>query len=159
MQYFFHFRWARNGLLGFFLISCLSTPVMAKANRPITPETIQGGTIIDANQAQTLLQTKRAVFFDTRSALNYGRGHVPGAVCLPYKENSRYAEDFDASLDQVDLGQLPEDKRVAIVFYSHGNTGWKSYKTAAQAISSGYTQVYWFREGFSSWLAKGLAAE
>lgn len=35
---------------------------------------------------------------------------LPGAKSLPYRENSAFKADFDASTDQLDLKILPADK-------------------------------------------------
>ncbi len=156
------FRNLKFGIVFIFYLMLCVLPVKhanAKTNRPVTPESIQSGTIIDAVHAKQLLDKGNAVFFDTRSALNYGKGHIAGAICMPYKEKSGYTEDFEADLDKVDLSKLPDNKKQVVIFYSHGNTGWKSYKAAAQSIHRGYTRVYWFREGFSSWMELGFPVE
>ncbi len=132
--------------------------VWAKAKIP-TPTNLPGGELVTVEDSQGLVEQKGTIFFDTRSALNYGKGHLPGAVALPYFEKSAKAVDFDPAGDHVDLSLLPADKNTTLVFYSHGETGWKSYKAAVLAIRAGYTDVRWFRSGFSSWLEKGLAAE
>ncbi len=130
----------------------------AKAKIP-TPAELPGGKLVSVDESQVLVEQKNTVFFDTRSALNYGKGHIPGAAALPYFEKSAKAVDFDPAGDHVDLSRLPADKSATLVFYSHGETGWKSYKAAVLAIRTGYTDVRWFRSGFSSWLEKGLSAE
>ena len=115
----------------------------------------RGGKILTAAQAKDLVG--KAHFFDMRRAANYGRGHIPGAVALPYDQKSTLSVDFDASLDRFDLAQLPADKGAAVVFYSDGPTGWKSYKAAVLAIRAGYTNVMWFRGGTAEWRAAGYA--
>jgi rhodanese-related sulfurtransferase len=131
----------------------------AAADKPQTPTTLAGGKVIAASEAKSLLDGKQAKFFDMRSAVNFGKGHIPGAKALPYKENSEFVADFDTTVDQFALAQLPPDKNAAMVFYSDGPTGWKSYKAAVLAIKAGYQQVRWFREGFSSWQAAGYPVE
>src|SRR3546814_2200009 len=41
----------------------------------------------------------------------------------------------------------------AMVFYSHGSTGWKSYHAAKQAAAAGYKNVMWMRGGYADWAA------
>ena len=127
--------------------------------KPPTPTTLTGGKVVAPAEVKTLLDGKQALFFDMRSAVNFGKGHIPGAKALPYKENSEFAADFDAKVDQFDLAQLPADKNAAMVFYSDGPTGWKSYKAAVLSIKAGYKKVMWFREGFSSWQAAQYPVE
>lgn len=121
---------------------------------PPTPTTLDGGKVISVADAKALLG--KAGFFDMRKAVSYGKGHVPGAVPLPYDQKSEKSASFDASVDKFDMAQLPTDKSAAIVFYSDGPTGWKSYKAAVLAIRAGYTNVMWMREGSAGWEAAGF---
>jgi rhodanese-related sulfurtransferase len=124
---------------------------------PPTPTTLSGGKVISADEAKAAVG--KAAFFDMRKALSYGKGHLPGAVPLPYDQKSDKSADFDAAKDKFDMSQLPKNKSDAVVFYSDGPTGWKSYKAAVVAIRSGYTNVMWFRGGSAEWEGKGFALE
>ena len=124
-----------------------------------TPEQLEGGRIIDAGEAKQLLEGGGAHFIDTRSALNYGRGHLPGARLIPYTAKSAKRADFDAALDRFPLTELPANPDATLIFYSHGDTGWKSYKGAVQAIRAGYRRVMWMRPGFAAWQAAGYPVE
>jgi rhodanese-related sulfurtransferase len=130
----------------------VATPVSA-AEPPPTPTKVSGFEIITSDQAKALLG--KAQFFDMRTAVNYGKGHIKGAKAMPYDGKSANAENFDPAQDRFDLAKLPPDKNTFIVFYSDGPTGWKSYKAAVQASKAGYTNVRWMREGTAGWLAKG----
>lgn len=134
-------------------ITC-AAPATADENKPETPTTLDGGKVISAEEAKALLDKKGAKFFDMRSAINFGKGHLAGATALPYKENSDYKPNFDASKDVFDLSKLPSDKNTPIVFYSDGPTGWKSYKAAVLSKKAGYKKVMWMREGTKGWEAK-----
>lgn len=139
-----------------FAIVCVYAPSNAIEDKPETPKTLEGVKIISAEEAKTLLDKKEVKFFDMRSAINYGKGHLAGATALPYKENSEYKAGFDGSKDGFDLGKLPADKNTMMVFYSDGPTGWKSYKAAFLAKKAGYKKVMWLREGTKGWEAKKL---
>lgn len=134
----------------------LNTSVLA-ADPPPTPTKVSGFEIVTADQAKGLVG--KAQFFDMRSAVNYGKGHIKGAKAMPYDGKSENAENFDASLDKFDVTRLPSDKNTPIVFYSDGPTGWKSFKAATTASKAGYKQVRWMREGAAGWVAKGLPLE
>jgi rhodanese-related sulfurtransferase len=123
----------------------------AQGTPPVTPTTLSGGKVVTADEAKKLLDGKSAVFFDTRSAMNFGKGHVPGAKAIPYGEKSEFAANFDASKDRFDLAKLPTDKNATLVFYSHGPTGWKSYKAAVLAVRAGYKSVNYLRGGMDEW--------
>jgi 3-mercaptopyruvate sulfurtransferase SseA len=123
----------------------------AQDKKPQTPATIAGGKVITADEAKKLLDGRKAAFFDTRSAVNFGKGHVPGAKAIPYGEKSEFAENFDAAVDRFDVSKLPADRNGALVFYSDGPTGWKSYKAAVLAIRAGYKSVHYLRGGWAEW--------
>jgi len=124
-----------------------------------TPTAVPGIKVISVDEGKTLAGAKSAAFFDTRNAMNFGKGHVPGAVSASYKEKSDKVADFDASKDDFDLSKLPADKNAKLVFYSDGPTGWKSYKAAVLAAKAGYKNVMYMRSGFADWEAKGLPVE
>lgn len=131
----------------------------AQDNKPQTPAKLAGAKVVAADEAKQLLDGKKAAFFDTRSPVNFGKGHVPGAKAIPYGEKSEFVPDFDASKDKFDLAQLPADKNAAVVFYSDGPTGWKSYKAAVLAVKGGYKSVYYFRGGWAEWESKKYPVE
>lgn len=131
----------------------------ALADKPETPIKLNGGKLITAAEARQLVATKSAQFFDTRSAVNFGKGRVPGAATASYKEKSEPTPEFDASKDEFDLSKLPADKNARVVFYSDGPTGWKSYKAAVTAVKAGYRNVMYMRGGFAEWEAAGHAVE
>jgi rhodanese-related sulfurtransferase len=143
----------------FWLLASLTAPVFASEDKPDTPTTLEGGKIINAVEAKALVDKKGAYFFDMRSAINFGKGHIPGATALPYKENSEYKAKFDASKDVFELSKLPTDKNASIVFYSDGPSGWKSYKAAVLSKKAGYKKVLWLREGTKGWEAKKFPLE
>ena len=124
-----------------------------------TPTAVPGIKVISVDEGKTLAGAKSAAFFDTRNAMNFGKGHVPGAVSASYKEKSDKVADFDASKDDFDLSKLPADKNAKLVFYSDGPTGWKSYKAAVLAAKAGYKNVMYMRSGFADLEAKGLPVE
>ncbi len=124
-----------------------------------TPVSITGARVISADDGKALSASRSALFVDTRNAMNFGKGHVPGAITASYKEKSEKVEGFDASKDEFDIAKLPGDKNTKLVFYSDGPAGWKSYKAAVLAVKAGYRNVMYMRGGFAEWEAKGLPVE
>jgi rhodanese-related sulfurtransferase len=135
-----------------------AAPVWA-SDKPPTPTVLQGGKVIAVEEAKKLLDSKGAVFVDTRSVVNFGKGHVPSAVTAAYKEKSEATASFDASADSFELDKLPKDKAAPVVFYSDGPSGWKSYKAAVLSIKAGHKQVMYMRGGMADWEAKALPVE
>jgi rhodanese-related sulfurtransferase len=136
-------------------VSFLSHAAALIADDVPTPTTLNGGKVISADEVKSLIG--KAAFFDMRKAVSYGKGHLPGAKPLPYDQKSAKSENFDASQDKFDMTQFPADKSAALVIYSDGPTGWKSYKAAVIAIRNGYSNVMWFRGGTAEWEAKGFS--
>ena len=124
-----------------------------------TPAQLAGGKVIASDEAKALLASKAAVFIDTRSVLNYGKGHIPGAITAAYKEESDKSANFDSSKDKFDFSKLPADKGAKLVFYSDGPTGWKSYKAAVLSVKEGYKNVHYLRGGFAEWSSKGMPVD
>lgn len=141
------------------LLTLAVAPAVADEVRPDTPTSVKGARIVAVEEAKNLLDKKAAAFFDTRSPLNFGKGHVPGATLLAYKEKSDFKIDFDATQDVFDLARLPADKNASIVIYSDGPTGWKSYKATVLSVKAGYRNVLWMRDGFAGWVARAFPVE
>lgn len=131
----------------------------AFADKPETPTGLAGGKVISVEEAKKLLDAKAALFIDTRSVVNFGKGHVPGAKTASYKEKSEPVADFNAADDSFELEKLSKDKSAAVVFYSDGPTGWKSYKAAVLSVKAGHKNVMYMRGGMADWTAKNLPVE
>lgn len=139
--------------------AAICTPAAAAVDKPETPKSVAGGKVIGVAEAKALAAARSAVFIDTRSAVNYGKGRVPGAITAAYKEKSDPVENFDSSKDEFDFSKLPADKNARVVIYSDGPTGWKSYKAAVLAVKAGYRNVSYMRGGMSEWEAAGNPIE
>jgi rhodanese-related sulfurtransferase len=131
----------------------------ALADKPETPARLDGGKVISVDEAKKLLDGKAALFIDTRSVVNFGKGRVPGAQTASYKEKSEPVANFNAADDSFELEKLPKDKAAAVVFYSDGPTGWKSYKAAVLSVKAGHKNVMYMRGGMADWTAKSLPIE
>lgn len=135
----------------FFLSASISAQIV---ERKMTPLTAPGAEVVSIEKAQTLLG--KAQFYDFRSAVNFGKGHIKGAIAFPYSGKSENIENFDASQDKFDLAKLPADKNAVIVMYSDGPFGWKSWKAAVIASRAGYKNIKWLRDGVEGWTARNL---
>lgn len=131
----------------------------ARAGETETPADVVGARVIDRGEAKRLLDGNAATFIDVRVVFNYGKEHIPGAIWIPYHQESAQVPGFDPRLDRFELAQLPADKSRPLVFYSHGRTGWKSYKAVRWAVAAGYRQVLWFRDGLDAWREAGYPLE
>lgn len=141
------------------ILTLAIAPAVADEIKPLTPTSVKGARIIGVEEAKGLLDKKAATVFDTRSALNFGKGHVPGATLVAYKEKSDFKVNFDAEQDRFDIAKLPADKNATIVIHSDGPSGWKSYKATVLLVRAGYRNVLWMRDGYAGWTAKALPVE
>lgn len=137
----FPIRWILLVVLGGFA----SAQVFAE-----TPGKLPGGKVVSALEVHRLIKQPKVMVFDQRNAVNYGRGHLPGAVYLAYEAKKPI---------RAYLHKLPRDKNTPIVFYSRKATWWKSQKVADIAIKAGYRNVYWYPSGYSEWTREGLPVE
>lgn len=112
-----------------------------------TPEHVEGATTVDVAAAKQLFD-QEAAFVDLRKANVWNSGRVPGAIWI----------DFQKSFNEDTL-TAEVDKTEKVVFYCSGVRCPRSSKAASKALSWGYTNVYYFREGFPAWKKAGLPIE
>ncbi len=130
----------------------------ALAVKPLTPETIQGVTVVDDAWVKENLE--RYQVFDVRKKAEFIEGHLPGASWNHYREKSAKSPDFDETEDTFDLSKFPSDKSARIIVYCNGPRCWKSYKASVLLVRAGYTNIHWYRNGgFPGWKAKGYPVE
>ena len=124
------------------VVSCLAlmmSSVMAVAE---APEAVNGARTVGLAQAKTLFDDG-AVFIDVRDAQSWSLGHIEGSVNL----------DFNASEFAVLYLSKELDRSTPIVFYTSSPLNVSSAMASFFASNWGYSNVYYFREGFYSWMA------
>ncbi len=89
------------------------------------------------------------VFIDARSADDYSKGHVTGAISLPVGE---FDEHINAFLDQYSPQQ-------AMIIYCTGRSCQDSHHVAEMMMDFGYEKVSVMIDGFPGWEAKGYPVE
>ncbi len=138
------------------VLGLLGASAAFAAETPTTPP--PGVTIVDAAKAQEL-HAKGAIMVDARISSEFGEGTIKGAVSVPYNpEKSAKTAAFDASQDTFDFSKL-KDKNANYVVFCNSGTCFKSYKAATVLSRNGYKHIYWYRDGFPDWKAKGLPTE
>lgn len=141
-----------------FVMVLFGTMLTGAAQAVETPSTLDGTKIASAEEV-TKLQSSGAPVFDVRVASEYAEAHIKGAVSVPYREKSEKTVGFDEKQDEFGLAKLPTDKATAVIFYCNGPECWKSYKASILATKAGYTNIYWYRDGFTNWKSKNLPTE
>jgi PQQ-dependent catabolism-associated CXXCW motif protein len=133
------------------------------------PATIAGGKVLhDAHALQALLRRPETVIVDVSNAPVRPENLATGAPWLPVPHQ---AIPGSVWIPGVGLGEIPpaagdffrrqlaaatgNDPTRPIVIYCH-QTCWLSWNAAKRAISYGYFNVYWFRDGIEGWKAAHL---
>jgi len=127
-------------ILLFCLVSAVST-----AESPIK---VAGATTVDLAQARELYDGG-SVFIDVRDTRAWSYGHIEGAVHL----------DFNADEFVILYVSDALDRETPIVFYCDSPLGATGAMAAFFASSWGYKNVYYFREGYYSWMASDHPVE
>jgi rhodanese-related sulfurtransferase len=108
---------------------------------------IEGSEKIDSETAHKLF-IDGVSFIDVRGPTSYLQGHIPGAIHL----HSR-SQLTEASLAK----HVAKDQ--AVVFYCSYPTCKYSVEATSMAVYWGYTDVYYFAEGWSGWTSMGYETE
>lgn len=139
--------------------------------RAPVPATINGGTVIGAEEAHTLWLEGRAGFIDVLPRApkpdnlpegtiwrDKPRDSIPGAIWLPNVGYGALAEVtadyFRRGLEKATVG----DPTHPIVLFCLEDC-WMSWNAARRAIEWGYGTVYWLPEGTDGWDFLGYPLE
>jgi PQQ-dependent catabolism-associated CXXCW motif protein len=136
--------------------------------RAPTPATLQGAAAIGTQEAEKIWRSHDASFIDVMPRpprprnLPEGmlwrdkpRANISDSIWLPdtgYGElASSMADYFSRGLEKATRG----DRTRLIVVYCLADC-WMSWNAAKRALSLGYSNVAWYRDGTDGWLAAGL---
>jgi PQQ-dependent catabolism-associated CXXCW motif protein len=136
-------------------------------NSPV-PLTVTGGTVISkAHRLHALMNQGGAILIDVSGSPRRPEKLAPGAPWLPLPHR---AIPGSLWIPDVGLGEVPVSvddffrQRLAeatgdhlsrpVVIYCHRSC-WLSWNAAKRAISYGYRNVYWYRDGIEGWKAAG----
>jgi rhodanese-related sulfurtransferase len=98
--------------------------------------------LVDSGFVKQMVDGKvKGVIIDARPVKpKYDKGHVPGAVALPWSKFKKLA-----------ASKLPQDKNTLLVFYCGGLKCPLSHKSAYAAEAMGYSNVKVYPTGYPSW--------
>lgn len=126
--------------------SVLISPVLLAEQKPYAPESIQGVTIVSAEQAiEMILAHPDLLVIDSRKKAEYLKGHIEGAINI-----------LNTELKREELERLSPDKSREILFYCNGVRCLRSSDSIKKAMGWGYTKLIWFRGGWKEWTEKRL---
>ena len=128
-------------------ISVLGFVATTHAGDKVSPLTVDGAKTVTAAEAKALFD-KGTIFIDTRKDKDWNAGRIPDAIQLDVKKK----------LSEATLGKEVK-KGDAVVMYCNGESCMRSSKASKMAVGWGYTNVYYFRDGFPAWKAAGFPVE
>ena len=105
-------------------------------DRPV-PEGIE---VVDWTATEAAMAAG-GVLVDSRSPKGFAKGHIAGAINVPYKDDAAHSA-------------LPTDKATALIFYCSGPVCSASTKGAEKALGLGYTNVKEYRGGYPDWASR-----
>lgn len=119
---------------------------LAAEQKPYAPESIQGVSIVSAEEViDLILSNPGLIVIDSRKKTEYLKGHIEGAINL-----------LNTELQSEDLERISPEKSNAILFYCNGTRCLRSSNSINKAKSWGYTRLIWFRGGWKEWTDKRL---
>lgn len=107
-----------------------------------SPKSIVGATTVDLVEARQLHE-QGAVFIDVRDQGAFRLGHIPGAVHLDFNDDAFVVLYVSDALD----------RDTPIVFYCDSALASSGAMASFFAANWGYKNVYFFRDGYYSWMA------
>ncbi|MDH5180966.1 MAG: rhodanese-like domain-containing protein [Gammaproteobacteria bacterium] len=115
--------------------------------KKISPNTVSGAKTVNAQQAKKLFD-QGVVFVDVRSDKDFAAGRIPDAIHIELKK----VYSKNTLSEHVKPGQK-------VVIYCNGHSCLRSAKASEQAVSWGYKNVYYFRDGYPAWKKSGYPVE
>lgn len=112
------------------------------------PDAVFGAQTVSLADAKQLYDAG-AVFIDVRDPGAWSLGHIAGAINL------------DVSASEFAVLYLSEelDRSTPLVFYTSSTLNINSAMASFFASNWGYSNVYYFRDGYYSWMAADMPVE
>lgn len=120
--------------------------------------------LITTESLEKQLGEGNLLIIDVRVPSNYGVGHIPGSINIPYEEWDPYCDEDECLLvpEDEDLVALLREKGVnndsRVVIYDHGNTlsdATKGGSVTWVLKSRGHKNVNYLNGGFTKWTFEG----
>jgi len=143
--------WGLYGVLLFLLLSVSTDGVTDILENDLeayeAPLEINGAETIDYGDAMRLME-EGAVFIDVRMEQDWNVGRIKGAIHLDFKEDF-----FVLYISDLLNHNTP------IVFYCNSPLSFRGAMASFFAVKWGYTNIYFFRDGYYRWLAEDMPVE
>ena len=136
----------KKAALGLMVANVLA---FASFTQAAAPESVPGATTVNTAEAKKLWDSG-ATFIDSRKKEDWEDGHIPKAVHLDRGDREVYTRENVSKMFKKDE---------PLVTYCYGKVCTRSSQMAADLVSVGYTNVYFYREGFPGWSFAGYPIE
>jgi len=131
--------------LGLCMSLCLNF-ITVYAAKKLVPETLDGAKIVKTQGLYELVMSQeKLVIIDSRLYKEYNKGHIQGSISLQ-----------DNLMSENKLKDYVPTKSTPLLFYCNGIRCFRSYNASNKALKWGYTNIYWYREGWKDWKKKGM---
>ncbi len=135
-----------NLLVILFFVMLLS-PQITLASGKISATTVDGANTVTTDEAKKLFDDG-TLFIDVRSNKAWSAGRISDAVLLDIKSNFS---------EQSLLAEVK--KTEPVVIYCNGHDCLRSAKATKMAVGWGFTNLYYYRDGFPAWKNAGYPVE
>jgi len=131
---------------GFISLLLFVVSTLAYADKPLAPESIPGIKTVNASQTiELILNVPKLIVVDARLPEEYLKGHIENSISL-----------VDSAINKETLAQIIDNKETPVLFYCNGPRCLRSSHAAQKAQLQGYTNIYWFRDGWDAWIKQEL---
>lgn len=127
------------------------------------PENIPDVRLVKTSDAM-VLQRAGAIFLDVRSAQEFNRLHLNGALNIPLvqktdargyavlKRNDMTIAMMKAEGESIATEQNSLNMKAVYIVYGKSEYDWRPYKALLLLKDKGFKKVYWLRTGIVSWM-------
>ena len=129
-----------------FILSLISAP-LAFAGDKISPTTVDGAKTVTTEEAKKLFDDG-VLFIDVRKDKDWNAGRISDAVQLNIK-TVLSEETMTAEMKKSDPA----------VIYCNGERCLRSSDACKKAVAWGFTNIYYYRDGFPAWKTAGYPVE
>ena len=129
-----------------FLVSLFSAQLVIAGDK-ISPMTVDGAKTVTTEEAKKLFDDG-VLFIDVRKDKDWNAGRVSDAVQLNIKTNLS-EETMSAEMKKADPA----------VIYCNGERCMRSSDACKKAVAWGFTNLYYYRDGFPAWKSAGNPVE
>ncbi len=158
MERFRKICWQLTLIVVFSIIAAFLWRLIYVNEMPAWQDFVAGAALYDDNQqridislnlAKKFFFEHKALFIDARSYEQYRKGHIKGAINIPWQTVEQSVEYV---LENVDPDTI-------VITYCDGLSCNLSHNLAKFLIQLGYNQVKVLVNGWSSWIEEGLPVE